>query len=314
MIGQRFIILLKGSLRQIHIDRAKLSNTVFLAGSARSGTTWVQNILNGNNDYRVMFEPFHNEKTSLVKNWPSRLYLKNDNKEIKFLGPTKKILFGKVRSSWIDKFNKKFFSQKRLIKDIRTNLMLKWLKVNYPELKFVFLVRHPIAVVNSRIKLGWQDHLSDFLAQEELVEDYLKEHLDFIKKYDDNFGRQMIMWCIENLVPFTQLAGKDALIIFYEDMLENPTKVTEMVFKFLGNEMSEGVISKFSEPSAVSRKESAIRKGESGLNSWKNSISIEDQNKAEVILNRFGLDVIYDLGLKPKVPSNKLLSLFDAKV
>ena len=42
--------------RIIHVDTHDYRKTIFLAGSARSGTTWLQEIVNFNNDYRVLFE------------------------------------------------------------------------------------------------------------------------------------------------------------------------------------------------------------------------------------------------------------------
>jgi hypothetical protein len=40
-------------------------NTIFLAGTGRSGTTWLSNIINYKNEYRYMFEPFQSKKVNI---------------------------------------------------------------------------------------------------------------------------------------------------------------------------------------------------------------------------------------------------------
>ncbi|MEL4455022.1 sulfotransferase [Lutimonas vermicola] len=311
MIARKFIKVFKESWGQLHFDRAELSSTVFLAGSARSGTTWVQNILNGNNDYRVMFEPFHNQKTILIKDWSNRLFLRPNNKEDKFTKPTGLILNGKVRNKWVDKFNKKFLPKKRLIKDIRTNLMLKWIKECFPEIKIIYLMRHPCAVVNSRMKLGWQDHVTDFLNQTELVEDYLKDYLNFIETNQDPFERQMIMWCIENMVPLKQLSKDDAIVIFYEDMYENSEVVATSLFHYLDLKISNKVLRKIQKPSEVTRANSKVRTGGNNIDSWQKSLTNDQKLKALLILKKFNLDRIYNMESRPRISSSQVLSVLD---
>jgi len=40
----------------------KYKKTVLLAGTARSGTTWVQEMINFDGSYRVLFELFHSKE------------------------------------------------------------------------------------------------------------------------------------------------------------------------------------------------------------------------------------------------------------
>ena len=80
-----------------------------------------------------MFEPFHCKKVTLLKGWRYHQYLRSDNRDEKFLEPATTILGGKIRNEWIDQFNRKRIVRKRLIKDIRANLLLKWIRENFPE-------------------------------------------------------------------------------------------------------------------------------------------------------------------------------------
>ena len=50
-------------------------DTILLAGSGRSGTTWVSDIMNYDNEYRYIFEPFHPRKVDFSKEFGHRKYM-----------------------------------------------------------------------------------------------------------------------------------------------------------------------------------------------------------------------------------------------
>ncbi|HZM95343.1 MAG TPA: hypothetical protein VFB92_18065 [Vicinamibacterales bacterium] len=56
-IGQRLVI-----------DRdADHRKSIFLAGTGRGGGTWLSEIINQNNEYRLVFEPFHPKRAPWMK-------------------------------------------------------------------------------------------------------------------------------------------------------------------------------------------------------------------------------------------------------
>ena len=67
------------------IDTGNIKNTIFIAGSGRSGTTWLMEMINYKNQFRPIFEPFHNKYNSLLKNWKYRQYLSENNVDDKFM-------------------------------------------------------------------------------------------------------------------------------------------------------------------------------------------------------------------------------------
>lgn len=78
------------------IDFGNTKNTIIVAGSGRSGTTWLGDILNYKNNYRVLFEPFHKQKT---KEWNVpylRTYLNPEKEYPEYANKIKTILSGKV--------------------------------------------------------------------------------------------------------------------------------------------------------------------------------------------------------------------------
>ena len=59
-----------------HITLRKIlpHKTIILAGSARSGTTWLANIIAACRGFGIIFEPFHPREVPEAGNLPSRLY------------------------------------------------------------------------------------------------------------------------------------------------------------------------------------------------------------------------------------------------
>ena len=93
--------------------RPDANNVVFLAGSARSGTTWLSNLINFKNDYRYIFEPFWGEKVQMCRAFGTRQYLRSGTDDERYLGPARAIISGRVRNKWADQFNQNFDNRRK---------------------------------------------------------------------------------------------------------------------------------------------------------------------------------------------------------
>jgi len=268
-------------------------NTIFLAGTGRSGTTWISKVINHRNEYRYMFEPFHPYKVNICNHFRYRQYLRPENKEPRYLRTAEKILSGQINNYWIDSHNNKLFAKKRLIKDIRANLMLKWIHVNFPDMPIILLLRHPCAVANSKLKLNWNTHLEEFLAQDELIEDHLAPFKKEIEKARDDFEKHVFLWCIENYLPIKQFSVGKIHLAFYENYCADPREEIRRLFLFLNKNIDESVFAKLCIPSELTRKDSAIITGDSLIDGWRKYITNEQIRRTIDILNIFGLDKIY---------------------
>ncbi len=288
-------------LGRLFIDRnPDPGNSVFLAGTGRGGTTWVSEIINHGGEYRLVFEPFHPGKVGLVEDFRNKQYLRPDDRRERFLEPARAILSGKVRSGWTDRYHKRFVYDKRLIKDIRANLLLKWLHANFPEVPVVLLLRHPCAVAASRYKLGWKGNLAEaYLSQDELVEDFLGPFVQDIRNIKTDLERYVFNWCVENYVPLRQFREGEVHLAFYENFCVTPREETERLFSFLGERFDDTVFEALGKPSPLARRESAVVSGERLVDSWVKHINGEQVKRAVEILRLFGLDEVYSAGPMP---------------
>lgn len=292
--------------RIMFIDLNDYRQTIFLAGTGRSGTTWLEDIINYTGSYRIMFEPFHSKKVDMVNHFSYRQYINPNNRDRKFIEPAEIILSGKIRHSWIDQFNKSIIPKKRIIKDIRAHFMLKWIKEMFPEIPIILLLRHPCAVACSKLKLGWGTHLEEFLSQEELMDDYLNPFRDVIeyhyKRKNNDFYKHILMWCIENYVPLKQFKKDEIQIIFYEKLCINPEEEARKIFDYIGEDcFIQKVMSVIKKPSALSRKESAIYSMTSLIDGWKRQVTDKQLRATIEMLSLFGLQEIYSKDLTPHI-------------
>ena len=130
--------------------------SVLVAGSGRSGTTWLAEVLNYDNRYRLVGEPFTREHVSMVRHFARLQYIRPDDDDDAFYNPVRAILEGRVRTPWTDNGNRRLIARSRLVKDDRCTLMLAWIRRRFPGMPIVYIRRHPCAVAYSRCRSHWR--------------------------------------------------------------------------------------------------------------------------------------------------------------
>lgn len=292
------------------------SASVVLAGRGRSGTTWMADLINHSNDYRVIFEPFNPEQVAMCRHFGRRKYIREGSRDPRFLEPVTAILTGKFRSAWSDAQNRRLFlAQRRLIKTVRATLFLRWLKTCYPTVPIVLAMRHPCAVVSSALRLGWDPAVPDLLAQEDLVDDFLAPYLDRILGARDDFERHVFTWCIEHYVVLKQFRPGEIYLLFWENLCDQPEQELERVFGFLGKQYDGYSGASFRQPSSTTSKNTrgAIASGRNLVDLWRTEVSREQVKRSVQILSVFGLDQIYSDDSQPDATGAVALMNHDEK-
>lgn len=283
--------------RRYYLDLSSdYRDSLVLAGTGRSGTTWISEVINYHNEYRLMDEPDRNGRIEAFAHFNAIQYIRPDDDNPAYLEPLELALSGRLRNDWADRFNTRIVSNKRLVKFIRASLYLKWLVNHFPELRVALLLRHPCAVCLSQARLDWEIDLHDILlVQPQLMEDFLEPVRDQIAAADTLFEKRLWMWCVENYVALSHLEPNDVHLAFYESFCEEPEKEIERLFNYYGKEWDASVYEAMRKPSNSSKPDSAIVTGKNRVDSWMAHITDEQRDLARRMLKQFGLDAIYSV-------------------
>lgn len=284
---------------------AQPSSAIHLAGSNRSGTTWVSEVLNHDGSLRAMFEPFHVANVPYTRVFPGRPrpYIRPGTDEPACRAMAHRILNGQVRHPWVDRYNTQRFPRRRLIKSIHANMLLKWLRVEFPETPTLFLLRHPCAVAYSVRELRFSvvnEDLTQYFDNEALMADHLEPFRGLIRDTTDEFARLVLYWCLENYVPLRALGPDDAKILFYEELVTAPEDHVRPILKWARRPHSDEVLRAMSKPSVTSWGDhSSMRNGRNPIQNWRDHLTPAEIRTAVEILRATGMDVLYDDGPMP---------------
>jgi hypothetical protein len=273
-----------------------LARSTLVAGTARSGTVWLADMIASQVPCRIMFEPFNPELVPEYREFHYFQYMRpgSQNKNLYIFAHS--VFTGVIRNSWIDHQNQQIFPKYRLVKEIRVNLMLRWLHDNFPEVPIIFLMRHPCAVALSRMQLGWATDrdIEPFLSQPSLVLDHLAPYIDTIRNAKTDEEKHAVIWSVSNLIPLKQFQATGLKVVFYEDLCTQPEIELPAIFEALGQEYLETDVTRIAgRPSQTTRKDSAIVIGTDKVESWKESLSSTQIDNILRIVDAFGLSHLY---------------------
>jgi hypothetical protein len=286
------------TLARLYVDtNTDYRNSVLLSSAGRSGSTFVSDIINFRNDYRIIFEPFNSELVPLAEPFVFPTYVDPDDVDPALVGPLDRIVSGRIRTVWTDGQNRKLWAGKRLIKAIRANLMLEWIHRRYPEMPIVLLLRNPFAVIESATRVGWRPEKvrSRILQQEPQLHPLLPEGVfEEYKRTRSEKSIHLFHWCITHYLPLKRLPTSEICVVFYEDFVLRPREAIGAVFRFLRMRFCEEALRSVQRPSFMTSADSPLLQGESTLRAWKRSYRADEIAEGQRILALFHLDTLYD--------------------
>ncbi|QJR81958.1 hypothetical protein CA267_014960 [Alteromonas pelagimontana] len=302
-VGQKF-------QRKLSMDVGKDDDVIFMSGMGRSGTTWLGDIVNYDRKSRILFEPFHPTKVKEANKFEYIQYLNPEETDETLEKQARTILAGKVRNSWVDRDNHKFFYYKRIIKDIRCNLMLGWLKKLSKDLPIILPIRHPLQVVSSWSNLGWgketEGNRSDFeiiMSQQKLLSDFplIKKAAESIDS-SDFVERTVFLWCVFYYVPLQQLKPAQFHIVYYENLIIEYESEVRKLFRYLEKPFNLTLIEKsLNRSSSTNFLKRDFETDQAQLiEGWKSTFTTEQIEKAQHLLAMFKLDALYTNDGYPK--------------
>jgi len=297
-----------------------------IAGSGRSGTTWILDVLAQTNTMRPIFEPLHPEAVPGADCFANR-YIEPDN-EMPDLHEFLDGLFrGEIRSTWTDyrirphllvprlsmvlslgrisgfitqsreaaeryvRFRRMLEYSPVLVKIIRGNLMLGWLRKHYAA-RIVFVARHPGAVVESRLRIGGRSWITepvlDLFRHKEVLGKLWDRYAPLLTARLELAEAHTLIWCIENQLPLERAAIDGYPAIFYEHLLSDSERQWQRIVDALAMKHSpfgEEILAKPSQQSALIRlKKAGIEK-----QSWMHRLPKHHKKGIQRILDETGV-------------------------
>ena len=304
---------------------ADAAETVFLSSGARTGSTWVSEIINFDSDYRFLFEPF-SSVVPLRPSWAPRLepddrlrYIRPDCDDRDLFEQATRVLSGNFRHPEVDQYNynARVEFDRRLVKETKSNLFLKWLQRRFPQMKLLLLMRHPIPTVLSRLhdvadidrSRRNAEYRSLLFGQPQLVEDHLAPFRDVLESATTVVEQRLAVWCVQNYVPLRQFAAGEIHIMYYEAMCVDPAGELRRLYAYLGKEFDDKKLARtlrrLRRPSStIHRDVKSFPDGWDVISRWQSEASADDVAASKRMLGAFGLDAIYGEGPMPNVDAS----------
>jgi hypothetical protein len=283
---------------------------VWIAGSGRSGTTWLGQLVDAVARTSSVFEPLHPDRVRLSRatvelmHSNTRPYLSPDETSRTWSKLIDHIYRGRYDNDWtrqgfegiaahwtLGDHLRDAMADKRVVKAIRSNLLIGWL-ARTTDVKVVYLIRHPCSTILSQKTAGWAMDPRGLLASRRLVQDHLVG-FDWLGEgeFASEAERRAVFWSIENLVPLRQAGSEGFHLVTYEDLVRDPLREARKLFVYLGWQLDDDGwrrVEQAAGPPASSR-----------LGRWTEQM---DRAEIEAILSvvaRFGID-LYDHDVMPQ--------------
>jgi hypothetical protein len=277
------------------------AETTVLLSSGRSGSTWLGDLICTLPQTRVIFEPFH--PNNGMRDLTEYRYTYSDpSASFPLLQQSfQALVTGRRRSQWTEQFNKAsdFVYRRRLLKLIRSNLLFPWMTSHFPNYRYIFLIRHPAAVVLSQLHGNWTLSARRLLSQPDLQDAYELSKFDSFNWPESGFLSNMIFWAIENEVAPLHAQQVGALIVHYEKLCIEPQKEMHRIEEYLGVKFPPTLRNNFYLSSWSRRRSVGSLSVNDKISKWTAQISPDDLTNVEAVLHHSRLSEFYGTGPMP---------------
>jgi hypothetical protein len=288
-----------GRLGSINYD---ISNTIVMAGSPRSGTTWLSEVLHTIPRSCILHEPINpntvSEVNALGLGWRPYIAPEADWPEAEEF--MRRVLTGQVlnshtarRASLLEILTNEYW----IIKFVRASRLLRWMTEKFPISTPILLMRHPCAVVASQMRHpAWSPTVSPAVDSRFLgAYPWVSDILAGIETWEEVLA---VTWCMDYFAPLSTPKPHPWLLVTYEKLVRHGEEEIQRIFNALELEVPKGAVKGLRVPSKSVREDSPILAGEEPLADWTRYLSKEQVKRILRLVSAFGLD-FYSEGLEP---------------
>lgn len=269
-------------------------NVLLIFSDPRGGGTWMAEILRSIPDTFIYWEPLHALYNKEVKkaNFGWRQHIPKYAEWMEANQLFDRILSIQVVNEWtIQNTSIKEIrsAEMPIIKFCRGNDLLPWLVEQF-KLKYkpIYLVRHPLAVVASQLKQGgWDNVLSGFMIPDMKYNNKYFKNNYFLNTLHSRAEVMLATWCLSNIHDFN--SDNKWLIIFYEDLLNEPEKVLKHIFNEWDMPLPLNIMDSISIRSSTNVDYFEEDNVKRQLSKWRTFFSETELIQLQKILDHFGI-------------------------
>lgn len=299
---------------RVLIQIFRINSRVVLVGDGRSGTTWIAEVLNFDENLPVTFEPLHGRRYLTLSD--DRLYPTAKDFARSSLKYTKLISRMERETA-----ARRFLANPRvlpchgfMIKDISTHLILK--QVYDRGQSLIFIIRNPVSVALSKERFGtWQNSFDmELLTTQSPVLKDLSDQCSSLGLVGSEFLSYILTWCLLNRIALSQLEAFGFPVVFYENLRRAPEESFENVFRFGGQlerftQNRDQILEATRKKSRTTGRAHTMNNADNDDSDWSEKVSVEELSKAYQIVQIMGLYEIYQDALMPRISSEDLISI-----
>lgn len=291
------------------IGRGAVRDAVVVAGSPRSGTTWLAELLGAMPSYKVLDEPLHLQFPTLPDlglDW--RTYVAPDADRPDLAGYLERAFRGQIRGNYLTMSDSRLGRFVELVrrphvvaKFVRANRMLHWIDATFDLRGIVLLVRHPCAVVASQLDYehaqtnAWAQATPSNDVEVDLagsLPDGLVDRFgDRLRRLETREEVLAALWAVDTYCALRLHGDAPGPVVTYEDLVASPHDTLRTLFASLGISLPDTVFRQIDLPSESAASDLHRQDVNRQLSKWQRKLTDEQVDRILSVTHRFDLDM-----------------------
>ena len=289
-------------VRTTSLGTHDIRDTLLVAGSPRSGTTFLAELLNQIPRSAILFEPEHIQQVPEARQagltWHTIKYPGDDWAQGRRF--FERVLRGRLITSWTVShvpLPSAVAPRVWIVKFVDANFMLGWLASQFPVRAPVLLIRHPCAVIASQLRRGWSNphppRLKGFLAR-------YPQFTEYLETLRDPAEFAAALWSMQTYAPLMLPKPWPFVPVTYEELASNPQGELARLFDTWQMPMPAGIVERALRPSGTTDSGSPLAGGADPSSAWRRALSPSQVDGILAVVRTFGLD-FYDAAPRPNL-------------
>jgi hypothetical protein len=296
------------------IGRGAVEDAVMVAGTPRSGTTWLAELLATLPDYKHLDEPLHLKNPALLDlDW--RTYVAPDARRPRLRAYLERVFRGQTRGHYkteadsrLGRLVELYRRPSVVAKFVRAHRMLHWIDETFDLRGIVILVRHPCAVVASQLDYehsetnDWAqaspDEKVETVLAGALPESLVDRFAPLVRDLDTGEEVLAALWAVDTYCALRLRGDPPGHVVAYEDLVASPRESLDSVFASLGTTLPKRALEHVDVPSDSAASDLHRKNDHRQLSKWKRKLTDGQVDRIISVVRAFDLD-LYSEDLHP---------------